>query len=159
MTRFFMTIPEAATLVVQAAALSTEAAAGAEAPLFVLDMGEPIRVVDLAERLVRLHGLEPVLERAGCRVPTGAGEIEIVFTGIRPGEKLDEELTYAEEPMRATGHPGIRAFDAVGDPLPDVEAIVGALDMARQDPEPEAVMEVLGEHVLNRAGGRLRRAG
>ncbi|VAX41856.1 UDP-N-acetylglucosamine 4,6-dehydratase, partial [hydrothermal vent metagenome] len=159
MTRFFMTIPEAATLVVQAAALSTEAAAGAEAPLFVLDMGEPIRIVELAERLVRLHGLEPVVERAGSRAATGAGQIEIVFTGIRPGEKLDEELTYAEEPMRPTSHPGIRAFDAVGDPLPDVAAIVEALDKARQNPEPEAVLEVLGEHVLGRAGGEMRQAG
>jgi FlaA1/EpsC-like NDP-sugar epimerase len=158
MTRFFMTIPEAATLVVQAAAMSTDVE-DAEAPLFVLDMGDPIRVVDLAERLVRLQGLEPVLEGAGGRRATGPGQVEIVFTGIRPGEKLDEELTYAEELLRPTRHPGIRSFDAVGDPLPDVATLIGALDEARRDPEPDAVLGLLRGQMPGLRAPALRRAG
>jgi FlaA1/EpsC-like NDP-sugar epimerase len=159
MTRFFMTIPEAATLVVQAAAMSTEAPIGTEAPLYVLDMGEPLRIVDLAERLVRLHQLEPVIERAGRRGVVGPGQVEIVFTGIRPGEKLDEELTYAAEPLRPTRHPGIRSFDAVGDPLPDVPLMVEALDAIRGEPEPETVLGVLGESVPDLGVAQFRRAG
>ena len=159
MTRYFMTIPEAATLVVQAAALSTETALGAEAALYVLDMGEPVRIVDLAERLIRAHHLEPVRERSGRRGLPGPGRVEVVFTGIRPGEKLDEELTYADEPLCPTRHPGIRAFDAVGDPLPDVAAIVAALDVARRAPEPESVLGVLRESVPDLGVAQLRRAG
>ncbi|MDQ7012417.1 MAG: polysaccharide biosynthesis protein [Planctomycetota bacterium] len=167
MTRFFMTIPEAATLVVQAAALSSGRGIRADtrndrpddAPLYVLDMGEPIRIVDLAERLIRLQGLEPVFASDGERSPVGARQAEVVFTGIRPGEKLHEELTYAAEPLRPTPHPGIRAFDAVGDPLPDVLAIVGALETARADPDPAAVLEALQRAVPEMGAPSLRRAG
>jgi FlaA1/EpsC-like NDP-sugar epimerase len=79
MVRFFMTIPEAARLVLQAAALE------AEGNLFLLDMGDPVRIVDLAEDLIRLSGLEPHVD------------IQIRFTGIRPGEKLYEELLLGDE--------------------------------------------------------------
>lgn len=78
-TRFFMTIPEAAQLILQAAAL------GSEGEIFVLDMGEPIKITYLAEQMIRLAGLEP------------EKDIEIIFTGLRPGEKLYEELFYADE--------------------------------------------------------------
>jgi FlaA1/EpsC-like NDP-sugar epimerase len=82
-----MTIPEAAQLVIQAGAM----APGGD--VFVLDMGEPVRIVDLAAKMVRLNGLTPVLagERAEGQA-LQAGEIEITFTGLRPGEKLYEEL-------------------------------------------------------------------
>ncbi|MDR1604482.1 MAG: polysaccharide biosynthesis protein [Gracilibacteraceae bacterium] len=86
MTRYFMTIPEACQLVIQAGAM----AAGGE--IFVLDMGQPVKIVDLAEELIRLSGFEP-----GADVP-------IVYTGIRPGEKLYEELLTKEEGTTATGH-------------------------------------------------------
>jgi len=90
MERFFMTIPEASQLVLQAAAM------GQSGEIFVLDMGDPVRIVDLARDLVRLSGL-----------PEHA--IEVVFTGIRPGEKLFEELYFEDEETLPTSHPKLRA--------------------------------------------------
>ncbi|MDR3288940.1 MAG: polysaccharide biosynthesis protein [Peptococcaceae bacterium] len=86
MVRYFMTIPEAAQLVVQAGAM----AEGGE--IFILDMGQPVKIVDLAKDVIRLSGFEPDLD------------IPIKFTGIRPGEKLYEELLTAEEGTSATRH-------------------------------------------------------
>jgi FlaA1/EpsC-like NDP-sugar epimerase len=86
--RFFMTIPEASQLVLQAAAM------GRGGEIFVLDMGESVRIVDLARDLIRLSGLRP-------------DDIEIVFTGLRPGEKLFEELYFADEEMQPTPHPKV----------------------------------------------------
>jgi FlaA1/EpsC-like NDP-sugar epimerase len=90
MKRYFMTIPEASQLVLQAASM------GRGGEIFVLEMGEPVRIVDLARDLVRLSGL-----------PDGA--IDIRFTGIRPGEKLFEELYFEEEETLPTSHPKVRA--------------------------------------------------
>ncbi len=89
MRRFFMTIPEAVELVLQAGAVAERD------QVLLLDMGEPVRILDLARDLIRLSGLEP--ER----------DIEIVFTGIRPGEKLVEELVLDEEGVERTVHPKI----------------------------------------------------
>jgi FlaA1/EpsC-like NDP-sugar epimerase len=86
MVRYFMTATEAAQLVIQAGAMGT----GGE--IFVLDMGAPIRIVDLAQNLIRLSGLKPGVD------------IDIVFTGIRPGEKLYEELLTREDRSRASRH-------------------------------------------------------
>jgi len=86
MTRYFMTIPEAVSLIIQAGAL----AGGGE--LFLLDMGDPVKIVDLACDMIRLSGYEP------------GRDIDIVFTGIRPGEKLFEELLTSEEGASATRH-------------------------------------------------------
>ncbi len=89
MTRYFMTIPEASQLVLQAGAL------GAGGEIFILDMGEPIKILDLAEDMIRLSGLQPY------------EDIDIIFTGIRKGEKLFEELEITGEHLLKTNHPKI----------------------------------------------------
>ncbi|GAA5185141.1 nucleoside-diphosphate sugar epimerase/dehydratase [Acinetobacter kookii] len=90
-TRYFMTIPEAAQLVIQAGAMGT----GGD--VFLLDMGEPVKIVDLAKQMIRLSGFRPVDEN-------GLGDIEIQFTGLRPGEKLYEELLIDQENVEKTEH-------------------------------------------------------
>ena len=90
MTRFFMTIPEAVSLIVQAGAL------GENGHVYVLDMGEPVKIVDLARNMIRLSGKEP--DR----------DIAIEFVGVRPGEKLHEELWSDDETVSPTSHPKIR---------------------------------------------------
>ena len=111
MTRYFMTIPEAVQLVLQAAAL------GDEGDVFVLDMGEPVRVFDLATDLIRLSGLEPDVD------------IEMRITGMRPGEKLSEELFFTGADVTPTVHPKIlRARDAESSAhnVADIEALIQA---------------------------------
>jgi FlaA1/EpsC-like NDP-sugar epimerase len=93
--RYFMTIPEASQLVLQAGCIGN----GGE--IFVLDMGEPVKIVDLAEELIRLSGLVPY------------EDIDIVFTGLRPGEKLFEELLIAGEGIMPTSHEKIKIASAV----------------------------------------------
>jgi len=88
-TRFFMTIPEAVSLVLQSSTL------GKGGDIFVLDMGKPVRIVDLAMQMIALSGLTP------------NKDIEIAFTGLRPGEKLYEELSHGGEKVSATTHPKI----------------------------------------------------
>ncbi|HKI92640.1 MAG TPA: nucleoside-diphosphate sugar epimerase/dehydratase [Gaiellaceae bacterium] len=98
MTRYFMTIPEAVSLVVQAGAI------GGRGQVFVLDMGEPVRIIDLAQNMIRLSGKEPRLPGE----PDGdARDVRIQFIGSRPGEKIHEELWAVGEAVGATTHPKI----------------------------------------------------
>ncbi|RKG40214.1 MULTISPECIES: polysaccharide biosynthesis protein [Acinetobacter] len=90
-TRYFMTIPEAAQLVIQAGAMGT----GGD--VFLLDMGESVKIVDLAKQMIRLSGFRPIDEN-------GMGDIEIRFTGLRPGEKLYEELLIDSDNVEKTQH-------------------------------------------------------
>lgn len=106
MVRYFMTIPEAVELVIQAGAL----ARGRE--IFVLDMGEPVKILDLARTLIKLSGFEP------------EKDIEIVFTGIRPGEKLFEELLTNEEGINTTTHERIFVLKPENIELYNVETLI-----------------------------------
>lgn len=118
-TRYFMTIPEAARLVITAGAL----AEGGE--IFVLDMGEPVRIYDLAESLIRLSGL------------TIGEDIEIKVTGLRPGEKLYEELNMSDEPTEPTANGAITVIKGVRSEVADVQArldlLANALELDRDD--------------------------
>ncbi|MEX0776497.1 MAG: polysaccharide biosynthesis protein [Phycisphaeraceae bacterium] len=122
MQRYFMTIPEAAGLVVQSAAFAGAAplergCAGGE--VFLLDMGQPIRILDLAKRFVRRNGLEP------------GRDIQIKITGIRPGEKLFEELAYDSEAMLPTPHPSVRLWRTTPPAPGRMRQIIEAFDELR----------------------------
>ena len=108
-SRYFMTIPEAVGLVLQSAAL------GEGGEIFLLDMGEPVRILDLARQMIRLSGYEPETE------------IAIEFTGLRPGEKLHEELNYASESSDETSHPRIRRLRGSIDGGPGFAEWIAAL--------------------------------
>ncbi len=124
MRRYFMTIPEAVHLVLQASAL------GRGGEVLVLDMGEPIRIVDLASDLVRLSGLE--LGR----------DIEIRYTGIRPGERLYEEPFFRHEEVLPTGHP--KVLRATNNHVPtDVRALVLSLVSAGRECRPDHELRYL----------------
>lgn len=114
-TRYFMTIPEAAQLVIQAGAM----ARGGE--VFLLDMGAPVRILDLAQEMIRLHGLAPYIEGKG------AGDIAITFTGLRAGEKLFEELLIEADAIE-TAHPRIKAANEAH---PDADILRRHLDDLR----------------------------
>ena len=111
-TRYLMTIPEAVGLVLQSA---TQGQGG---EIFVLDMGEPVKIVELARQLIELSGLRPGVD------------IEIKFTGLRPGEKLFEELSHGTENTVPTSHPKIMRF--VGEPLPIAVIRQGLVDVKRK---------------------------
>jgi FlaA1/EpsC-like NDP-sugar epimerase len=128
MQRYFMTIPEAVQLVLQAGAL------GRGGEVFLLDMGEPIRIVDIATDLIRLSGL------------TVGTDIEIKFTGIRPGEKLYEEMFFSAENVVTTDHPKVlRARNGI---LPQgvmrrIEAMVSAAEAEHPDDELKQLLRNL----------------
>jgi FlaA1/EpsC-like NDP-sugar epimerase len=128
MTRFFMTIPEASQLVLQAGA------GGRGGEIFVLEMGKPVKIVDLALDLIRLSGL-----------PRDA--IEINFTGLRPGEKLYEELYFEDEQTLQTAHPKVRAAFHRPFPLEEVRRVVAELLEMIYEPDP-SIREKLHEVVV-----------
>jgi len=129
MTRYFMTIPEAVQLVMQAAALSQ----GGET--FILDMGQPVRIIDLAHDLIRLSGFEP------------EKDIEIRFTGIRPGEKLFEELSTVSEGIERTAHPKIFTSTYDSPHLPGLRAQFDMLSTLCKNGRPDAIRHALAQLV------------
>ena len=128
-TRYFMTIPEAAGLVLQAA---TQGSGG---EIFVLDMGKPVRIVDLARQLIELSGFKP------------DEDIDIEFVGLRPGEKLFEELSHKGENITPTAHSKIMRF--VSEPLPmaHVKELYGSLQTRLHAGEGEELKHLLKKGV------------
>lgn len=131
-TRYFMTIPEAAQLVIQAGAM------GKGGDVFVLDMGEPVRIRDLAVKLIRLSGLEIKDDR------NPHGDIEIHTTGLRPGEKLFEELLIGQN-VQKTHHERIMTATEVMLPWSELENILSKIDIACHAFNHEAIREILLE--------------
>jgi len=123
--RYFMTIPEASQLVLQAGCI------GKGGEIFVLDMGNPVRILTLAEELIRLSGLVPYRD------------IDIVFTGLKPGEKLFEELLIDGEGIKATTHKKIRVMASVETDLRQVTATLDQLLDAAKRSDITGVLEVL----------------
>ncbi|EEW24767.1 polysaccharide biosynthesis protein CapD [Rhodobacter ferrooxidans] len=134
-TRFFMTIPEAAQLVLQAGAM----AQGGD--VFVLDMGQPVRIVDLAKRMARLSGLTPVLAEDGAG-DTAAGTIRITFTKLREGEKLYEELLIGTD-ARPTAHPRIMTATEIAMDWDNLAPVLEQLRAACDSRSVAAVRQIL----------------
>jgi FlaA1/EpsC-like NDP-sugar epimerase len=133
MTRYFMTIPEAVSLVVQAGAI------GGRGQVFVLDMGEPVRIIDLAQNMIRLSGKEPRLPDDSA---TSARDVRIVFTGSKPGEKRQEELWSEDESVGATTHPKILRLSR---PPVDPEWLEQQLDELQRLADEGDTLEVVGK--------------
>jgi FlaA1/EpsC-like NDP-sugar epimerase len=130
--RFFMTIPEAAQLVLQAGLM------GRSGQIFVLDMGEPVKIVELARMLIRLSGKTEQ-------------EVPITYTGLRPGEKLYEELLADDETTVPTPHPKLRVAKTSG-ALPDVSAVVQWVQDAGAAPDSAVLRRWLAERVPEYTG-------
>ncbi|MDB2415436.1 polysaccharide biosynthesis protein, partial [Rickettsiales bacterium] len=137
MTRFFMTISEAVELVLQASTLPCE---GENTSLFVLDMGEPISINDLAIQIIELAGLEP------------EKDIKIEYTGVRPGEKLYEELFYPHEQQQSTLYEGI--FHAIATPingkefLTNLKKIITTCKNGSDDDVKEQLLKIVPEYYI-----------
>jgi FlaA1/EpsC-like NDP-sugar epimerase len=139
-TRYFMTIPEAAQLVLQAAAMAQSG------EVFVLDMGEPVKILDLARRMVELSGLR-VRDDANPQ-----GDIAIEVTGLRPGEKLYEELLIGGNPS-ATEHPRILKAHEDAMPWPALEAQLSKLQHALAADDTAGIKAVFAQCVLGYVAG------
>ncbi len=141
MTRYFMTIPEAASLVIRAADIQDDASA---ADVFVLDMGEPVRIVDLAERFVRSQGLKPRWDdNSDSSIPS----IRLTLTGIRPGEKIHEQLAHNHELLAPTSVPGILRYDVLPDPPMEAASMVEELASAARVGEASSLLGLVTRHV------------
>ncbi|MDX8413492.1 MAG: nucleoside-diphosphate sugar epimerase/dehydratase [Mariprofundales bacterium] len=129
-TRYFMTIPEAAQLVIQAGAM------GKGGDLFVLDMGDPVKIVDLAKKMIQLSGLMVDTD------DLGGGGIAIQFSGLRPGEKLYEELLVGDH-VEGTDHPLIMRANEAMIAWERLQVDIDAMERAAQDFDPEAIRDLL----------------
>jgi len=118
MQRYFMTIPEAAGLVIQSAAYSRPDARGS-GEVFLLDMGDPVKILDLAQRFITAQGLEPDVD------------VPIVFTGVRPGEKMFESLAYDDEQMSPTPHAAIHRWHDGAPDTARIRQVLKTLDRLR----------------------------
>ena len=131
-TRYYMTIPEAAQLVIQAGSM----AEGGE--VFVLDMGQPLKILDLATNMIRLSGLKPVDEE----VLDGNGDIEIKITGLRPGEKLYEELLIGAS-SEFTAHERILKANEQSLTMETIHDAMGKQELHSREGDKNQVVKVL----------------
>ncbi len=145
MVRYFMTIREACDLVITAAshALGPERS---ETSVYVLNMGQPIKIVDLAERMIRLSGLEP------------GRDVDIVYTGVRPGERLNEILFAREEPSADIGIEGVVAAKPVCPPIDEVRGWIAKLKQNVDHGQRAAIYDLLREAVPNFNGDAMSSA-
>lgn len=147
MTRYFITLNEAAELIAQSVALTE----GGD--IFVLDMGEPVSILTLAENMIRLAGLR-------VRSPRNPqGDIEIVFSGIRAGEQLEESLHYTQANVTGTAHPRIKRIKrrgAGGSGMPDK---IGKLRQVIGAGDADKVRQILFDHVRDNGGEDSRAEG
>jgi FlaA1/EpsC-like NDP-sugar epimerase len=133
-TRFFMTIPEACQLVLEAGAMGN----GGE--IFVFDMGEPIKIVDLAKKMIKLSGLEE------------GKDIEIKVTGLRPGEKLYEELLSKEENTVPTHHPKIliaKVRNSDSETKIDIDTLIQLFDSQNNIEIVKLMKKIVPEYISN----------
>ena len=134
MVRYFMTIREACDLVVTAATHAMHAQ-HSDASVYVLSMGQPVKIVDLADRMIRLSGLQP------------GYDIDIVFTGVRPGERLNEILFATHEPTSEIGIAGIMAARPNELPLETLKTWLATLRTAIDADQHEAAVAILKDAV------------
>lgn len=137
-TRYFMTIPEASQLVIQAGAM----AKGGD--VFVLDMGEPIRILDVATSMIKLHGLRPYLVDHPDQASEKEGDIPICITELRKGEKLYEELLIGNNPS-PTAHPRIMAASEVSLAMDELQEVLDRLFQACVDFDLPTIIAILHE--------------
>lgn len=143
-TRYFMTIPEASQLVIQAGALAT----GGD--VFVLDMGDPVRIMDLAIEMIKLHGLVPLFEEQMEQIEEMEGVIEIRVTGLRKGEKLYEELLIGSTPL-PTVHPRIMTASERALPFQALIYVIELLSNACDEDDVDRILQILHELPLDYA--------
>ncbi|MET4419087.1 nucleoside-diphosphate sugar epimerase/dehydratase [Bradyrhizobium sp. RT3a] len=134
MVRYFMTIREACDLVITAATHAL-GSAHSDVSVYVLNMGQPVKIVELAERMIRLSGLQP------------GYDIEIVFTGMRPGERLNEILFASEEPTREIGVAGIMAAQPKEPPMQTLRKWIEALEQAIARDDRATIRAILKDAV------------
>jgi O-antigen biosynthesis protein WbqV len=134
MVRYFMTIREACDLVLTAATHAL-GPGHLDVSVYVLNMGQPVKIVDLAERMIKLSGLQP------------GHDIEIVFTGMRPGERLNEILFASEEPAVEIGIAGIMAAKPNEPPMQSLREWIAALKRAVEQDDRASIKEVLKDAV------------
>lgn len=150
--RYFMTIEEAAQLVVQAGAMTTQ---GPTAPVFLLDMGEPIKIIDLARKMIELSGLREFDKN------TGQGDIEIKIIGLRDGEKLDEELLIADA-ASCSAHPKIMLASEEFLKWDDLKHHIDRIQIGIEKSDMKLVLEHLSivcKTILSKTDSRLKPQG
>jgi len=141
-TRYFMTIPEASQLVIQAGAM------GKGGDVFVLDMGEPVKIMDLAIGMVKLHGLTPYIVDHPDQIAPEKGDIPICVTGLRKGEKLYEELLIGNNPS-PTLHPRIMTASEVSLPMMSLMEVLDRLRRACEGSDLPEIIAILRELPLD----------